>query len=70
MDVSVIGFLALLAGVGVLRLMELVISQRHRRTLHDRGAREPADPYFVWMVLVHSTILVARIDITATPTET
>jgi methyltransferase len=58
MDVSVVGFLALLGAVGVLRGVELVISQRHRRSLHERGAREPRDPYFIWMVLLHAAMLV------------
>src|SRR3954452_25156426 len=58
MDVSVIGFLALLGAVGVLRGIELIISQRHRRSLHERGAHEPQDPYFIWMVLLHAAILI------------
>jgi isoprenylcysteine carboxyl methyltransferase (ICMT) family protein YpbQ len=58
MDVGVNGFLVLLAAVGVLRGVELVISQRHRRTLRERGAHEPQDPSFVWMALLHAAILI------------
>src|SRR6476659_2440525 len=58
MDLSVIGFVALLGAVGVLRGVELAISQRHRRSLHERGAHEPQDSYFIWMVLLHAAILI------------
>ena len=57
MDVSVITFLALLAAVAALRVVELVISQRHQRELVERGATKVAEPYFQWMVLVHVGVL-------------
>ena len=59
MDVSVAGFLALLALVGVLRLLELRISSRNRRGLLDRGIAPVRDPGFGWMVALHAGVLAA-----------
>lgn len=58
MDVSVIWFLALLAGVAVLRVVELVISRRNQRALLNQGVRKVAEPHFRWMVLLHAGVLV------------
>lgn len=58
MDVSVIGFLALLAGVALLRGVELVISRRNQRVLATKGVRKVSEPHFRWMVLLHAGILI------------
>src|SRR5271169_1145519 len=57
MDLSVIAYLALLALVGFLRLVELRISRRHQRELLGRGIEKRADPQFGWMVALHTTVL-------------
>jgi methyltransferase len=57
MDLSVIVYLALLAMVGVLRLVELRISRRHQRELLGRGIEKRADPQFRWMVILHTVVL-------------
>jgi len=57
MSVSTRLFLALLMGVGMLRLIELVISGRHQRLLILHGARKADDPHFRWMVFVHIGVL-------------
>jgi methyltransferase len=58
MDLSVILFLALLAGVGLTRLVELRISRRHQQELSRRGIPKQIDPQFRWMVLLHAAVLV------------
>jgi methyltransferase len=55
--VTLAGFLALLAAVAVMRVIELTISRRHQRLLESRGARRAHDPYFHWLVLLHTAIL-------------
>ncbi len=57
MDLSVIAFLVLLAAVAALRVVELILSRQHQRTLTERGVRKIAEPYFHWMVLVHIGVL-------------
>jgi methyltransferase len=56
-DVSVAAFLALLAAVAAGRGVELVVSSRHQRELVKRGARKVAEPHFLWMVVVHASVL-------------
>jgi methyltransferase len=58
MDISVIAFLALLLVVGVLRIVELRISQRHQQQLVSRGAERVAEPKFRWMVMLHTAVLI------------
>jgi methyltransferase len=58
MDVSVILFLALLAAVALLRVVELVISRRNQRALATQGVRKIREPHSRWMVLLHTGILV------------
>lgn len=58
MDVSVIGFLGLLAGVALLRIVELAISRRNQRLLSKQGVRKVREPHFHWMVLLHTGILI------------
>jgi methyltransferase len=57
MDLSVIAYLALLAVVGLLRLLELRISVRHQRELAGRGIEKRVDPQFRWMVALHTIVL-------------
>ncbi len=57
MAVSVIGFLVLLAAVGILRLCELLLSKRHQDRLLALGARKLHEPGFQWMVLTHIGVL-------------
>jgi len=58
MDLSVIAFLALLAAVGLLRIVELQISKRHQQEMVARGAAKVAEPRFRWMVVLHTAVLV------------
>jgi methyltransferase len=57
MALSTVWFLALLAVVGVSRLIELAISRRHQRVLRALGAAQVNDPHFHWMVVLHTAIL-------------
>ena len=57
MDVTRIAFLALLALVGLGRLIELRISSRNQRRLMESGARRVPDFHFAWMVLWHGGLL-------------
>lgn len=59
LDVSVYFYLALLAAVGLGRLLELGLSRRHQRALEARGARRVAEPGFAPMVALHTGVLVA-----------
>jgi methyltransferase len=57
MELSVACFLALLAGVGLSRLIELEISRRHRRKLVERNIQRQPDPTYAWMVALHVAVL-------------
>jgi methyltransferase len=59
MELSVVCFLALLAGVGLARLVELEISRRRRRNLARLNIGARLDPYYPWMVALHAGVLVA-----------
>src|SRR3979411_2641033 len=50
-------YLALLALVGVGRLIELRISRRHPRRLEKQGVRKIVEPHFRWMVITHAGVL-------------
>jgi len=52
-------FLALLAAVGLLRLVEMRISRRRQRAMAARGVERAPDPAFAPMVLLHTGVLVA-----------
>jgi methyltransferase len=52
-------FLALLAAVGLGRLVEMRLSRRHQRELAARGATRPREPGFAFMVALHTGVLVA-----------
>jgi methyltransferase len=57
MELSVVLFIALLAGVGLTRLVELAISRRHRRKLADLRISPRSDPHYPWMVALHAGVL-------------
>ena len=57
MELSVVLFLALLAWVGLTRLVELGIARRHRRNLARRNIGHPLDPRYPWMVALHAGVL-------------
>src|ERR1700733_12424651 len=54
-----IAYLALLALVGIGRLVELGISRRNQRQLEKQGVRKIAEPHFRWMVILHGGVLIA-----------
>jgi methyltransferase len=58
MGLSVYLYLALLAAVGVLRLVELRISRRHQERMLTQGAVRVREPHFKWMVVLHTAVLV------------
>jgi methyltransferase len=59
MDLSVAAFLALLLAVALLRLAELRVSKQHQSEMLARGAAKIDEPRFRWMVLLHTTVLLA-----------
>ncbi|HVU49957.1 MAG TPA: isoprenylcysteine carboxylmethyltransferase family protein [Polyangia bacterium] len=56
---SEVAFLALLAAVGLGRLVEMRLSRRHQRALAAQGARREPEPGFAAMVALHTGVLVA-----------
>lgn len=58
MDITVIGYLVLLAAVAALRIVELRISRRHQESMIARGATKIAEPRFRWMVALHTAVLI------------
>jgi methyltransferase len=52
-------FVALLAGVGALRLGEMRISRARQRAMAERGATRAPEPGFAIMVLLHTGVLAA-----------
>jgi methyltransferase len=52
-----VAYLALLALVGLGRLVELRISLRNQQQLQKQGIRKIAEPHFRWMVVVHAGVL-------------
>lgn len=58
MGMSVYLYLALLAAVGALRLVELGISRRHQQRMVASGAVRVSEPHFKWMVVVHTGVLI------------
>jgi len=58
MGLSVYLYLALLAAVGLLRLIELRISRRHQESLLAGGAVPVPEPHFKWIVLIHTGVLI------------
>jgi methyltransferase len=57
MELSVVLFLALLALIGLTRLVELGISRRHQRQLAHRNIGRRFDPRYPWMVALHAGVL-------------
>ena len=58
MGLSVYLYLALLAAVAVVRLVELRISRRHQERMLAKGAVPVPEPHFKWIVAVHTGVLV------------
>jgi len=58
MDVSVIAYLALLLAVAALRIVELRISKTHQKQIVADGGSKVTDPKFVWMVALHTAVLI------------
>jgi methyltransferase len=52
-------YLALLAVVGIGRLVELRISRRNQRQLEKQGCRKIFEPRFRWLVCLHGGVLVS-----------
>lgn len=52
-------YLALIGAVAGERLVELVLSERHRRRALARGGVESGQGHYPWMVLVHTLFLIA-----------
>jgi methyltransferase len=50
-------FLALLAAVAGVRVVEVLVSRRHQRVMIARGVRAVPDPLFPLMVAVHTGVL-------------
>src|SRR2546428_13529723 len=66
MGLSVYLFRALLAAVGLLRLIELRISRRHQESLLAGGAVALPEPHFKWIVLIHTGVLIgAAVEVIA-----
>jgi methyltransferase len=59
MSTSVVGYLSLLGAVGAGRLIEMRLSKRHQRALSEQGAPRAAEPGFIFMVALHTGVLVA-----------
>jgi isoprenylcysteine carboxyl methyltransferase (ICMT) family protein YpbQ len=57
MGLSVVGFLALLVAVALLRAVELLISRRNQHRLEALGVHRTREPHFHWMVLLHAAVL-------------
>jgi methyltransferase len=58
MDLSAVLYCILLLMVGILRIVELHVSNRNRQRLLALGVEDVADPHFHWMVIVHIAILI------------
>jgi methyltransferase len=58
MGVSVIAFLTLLFAVAALRIVELGISKAHQKQIVADGGAKVTDPKFVWMVALHTAVLI------------
>ena len=57
MGVSSVRYIAILAVVGLGRLIELRLSRRNQRRLASRGVARVSEPHFRWMVLLHGGVL-------------
>jgi methyltransferase len=61
MDVTAGAFVALVACVAILRIVELRVSRRNQLYLASRGARKAPDRYFPAMVATHAAILIGAV---------
>lgn len=58
MELSVILYLLLLVIVALLRIFELRISRSHQKQMVADGASKVSEPRFLWMVLLHTAVLI------------
>ncbi len=58
MELSVVLYLALLAVVALLRILELRISRRHQQQMIADGASKIKEPLYRWMVALHTAVIV------------
>src|SRR2546423_15262691 len=58
MAITVIALLGLLLAVAALRIVELQISKRHQKQIVADGGAKVTDPKFLWMVLLHTAVLI------------
>lgn len=58
MAITVFAFLALLLAVAALRIVELKISKNHQKQIVADGGAKVTDPKFLWMVLLHTAVLI------------
>lgn len=61
MGVIEIAFIALVALVGILRVVELRISRKHQRDMLSHGASRVSEQRFGAMVFLHTTVLIAAV---------
>ena len=59
LPLSVRLYLALVAAIAALRIVELAISTRNRRALVRGGASAVPERHFRWMALLHTSVLIA-----------
>jgi len=59
MAITVIAYLGLLLAVAALRFVELGISKRHQKQIVADGGSKVTDPKFIWMVALHTGVLIA-----------
>jgi methyltransferase len=60
-DLSLLGFTALVLAVATIRVLELRVSRRRRQALAARGACPVEEPHFRAMVVLHTGILVGAL---------
>lgn len=61
MGVTEIGFIALVALVGILRVAELRISRKHQRQILAEGASQVPEERFGAMVFLHTAVLIGAV---------
>lgn len=61
MGVAEIGFIALVALVGILRVAELRISRKHQREMVSEGASPVTEQRFGTMVFLHTVVLIGAV---------
>ncbi|HET9402751.1 MAG TPA: isoprenylcysteine carboxylmethyltransferase family protein [Candidatus Acidoferrales bacterium] len=61
MGVTEIGFIALVALVGILRIAELRVSRKHQREMLSQGASRVSERRFGTMVFLHTAVLIGAV---------